>query len=82
MIPSVIRAVAQDDYTLSLLFDNGESGRLDMKPFLDFGVFQKIKNLDEFKRVRIAFDAVEWECGIDLDPEYIYKNCKDLHFSL
>jgi hypothetical protein len=77
MMPSLIRVAAHDDYTLSLQFDNGESGILDLKPFLDLGVFQKIKNLDEFRRVRIAFDTVEWECGVDLDPEYIYANCKN-----
>jgi len=47
-----------------------------MKPMLDFGVFQRIKNIEAFKRVRIAFDTIEWECGIDLDPEYVYEKCK------
>jgi hypothetical protein len=78
MIPSLKQVTPHDDYTLSLLFDNGESGVLDLKPFLDLGVFQKIKNLDEFRRVRIAFDTLEWECGVDLDPEYIYGNCRNL----
>jgi len=81
MVPSLIRVTAHDNHTLSLLFDNGESGMLDLKPFLDLGVFQKIKNLDEFRRVRIVFDTVEWECGVDLDPEYIYKNCRNLPIS-
>jgi hypothetical protein len=73
---AVIEVVPRDDYTLFLVFENGENGILDMKPFLDFGVFQRIKELDRFKRVRIAFDTVEWDCGVDLDPEYIYAKCK------
>ncbi len=76
MLPPLIKVIANDDYTLSLLFANGESGTLDIKPILDFGVFQKIKNLNEFRRVRIAFDALEWDCGVDLDPEYIYKTAE------
>ena len=77
-MPSLIQVAAHDDYTLSLQFDNGESGMLDLKPFLDLGVFQKIKNLwMNSRRVRIVFDTVEWECGVDLDPEYIYANCKN-----
>ena len=53
----------RDDYTLYLVFENGENGILDMKPFLDSGVFQRIKDLDRFKRVRIAFDTIEWNTG-------------------
>jgi Protein of unknown function (DUF2442) len=72
----VQEVVPGDDYVLSIVFDNGESGTLDMKPVLDFGVFQRIKDLDAFRRVRVAFDTIEWDCGVDLDPEYVYANCK------
>ena len=47
-----------------------------MKPILDFGVFQQIKNYEAFKQVRVSFDTIEWECGVDLDPEYVYEKCK------
>jgi hypothetical protein len=77
MYVAVKEVVPRDDYTLFLVFENGENGILDMKPFLDFGVFQRIKDLDRFKRVRIAFDTIEWDCGVDLDPEYIYAKCKE-----
>lgn len=71
MYPSVIRVVPQEDFTLSVAFDNGEEGILDVKPFLDFGVFRQLKDYECFERVRVAFDSVEWECGVDLDPEFI-----------
>jgi hypothetical protein len=76
MYPSVQEVVPGDDYVLSIVFDNGECGTLDMKPVLDFGVFQRIKDLEAFRRVRVAFDTIEWDCGVDLDPEYVYANCK------
>ena len=76
MYPSVKQVIPRDDYTLSLVFENDEEGILDMKPMLDFGVFQRIKDLDNFKRVRVAFDTIEWACGVDLDPEYIYAKCR------
>ncbi len=47
-----------------------------MTPYLDFGVFKKIKDFEQFKRVRIALDTVEWECGVDLDPEFIRAKCR------
>jgi hypothetical protein len=76
MYPSVKEVVPRDDYTLFVVFENGENGILDMKRVLDFGVFQRIKDYETFRRVRVAFDTIEWDCGVDLDPEFIYAKCK------
>ena len=76
MYPAVKEVVPGDDYVLSVVFDNGETGVMDMKPILDFGVFHRIKDTDAFKRVRVAFDTIEWDCGVDLDPEYVYARCR------
>src|SRR5258708_27835771 len=75
MYPAVKEVLPHDDYTLTVVFDNGEKGVLDMKPMLDFGVFQTLKDYDTFKRVHVAFDTIEWECGVDLDPEFVYGKC-------
>jgi len=75
MYPAVKEVIPRDDYTLSVVFENGEEGMLDMKPMLDFGVFQMLKDYDMFKRVPVAFDTIEWECGVDLDPEFVYAKC-------
>jgi hypothetical protein len=76
MYPSVVKVSPGKDYVLSIVFDNGESGTLDMKKFLDFGVFKRLKNYDIFKTVRVSFDTIEWDTGIDLDPEFIYAECR------
>jgi hypothetical protein len=76
MYPSVIKVVPHKDFTLYLTFDNGENGILDMKPYLDFGVFQTLRDYVHFQQVRVAFDTIEWEGGIDLDPEFVYEKCK------
>jgi hypothetical protein len=76
MYPSVKEVIPHEDYTISVVFDNGESGVLDLKPFLDFGVFKKIKDYNNFKRLRVVFDTIEWDCGVDLDPEFIYARCR------
>ena len=75
MYPAVKQVIPGDDYILTVVFDNGEDGILDMKTMLDFGVFQRIKDSESFKRVRVAFDTIEWDCGVDLDPEYVYSRC-------
>lgn len=76
MYPSIKQVVPRDDYVLSIVFDNGEHGILDVKPYLDFGVFQRLRDKELFKRVRVAFDTIEWDTGIDLDPEFIYEKCE------
>ncbi len=76
MYPSVTRVVAREDFILALTFDNGEQGILDMKPYLDFGVFRKLREPGAFRRVRVAFDTVEWDAGVDLDPEFAYAKCQ------
>lgn len=75
MYPSVTHVTPTENYILSVCFDNGESGTLDMKPFLNFGVFQRLKDPRIFEHVRVAFDTVEWDSGIDLDPEFVYEKC-------
>ncbi len=74
--PAVISVACEEDYTLSVVFDNGEIGLLDMKPYLDFGVFRKIQDPSVFETVHISFDTVAWESGADLDPEFVYDKCR------
>lgn len=73
MYPSVKHVTPTEDYLLSIDFDNGEIGILDMKPYLDFGIFQRLKDLSAFNRVRVSFDTIEWDSGVDLDPEFVYN---------
>ena len=77
MYPSVKEVTPSNDYILSIVFENGEQCQLDMKPFLDFGIFRRIKDYNAFRRVRVSFDTIEWDCGVDLDPEYLYAKCKE-----
>ncbi|WP_339133655.1 MAG: DUF2442 domain-containing protein [Candidatus Electrothrix sp. GW3-4] len=79
--PAVVAVSAHQDYTLHITFDNGEVGLLDMTPYLDFGIFSRIKDPHSFAKVKVSFDTVEWEAGADLDPEFVYSKCKKLNKS-
>ena len=76
MYPSVAKVIPNEDFTLTVRFNNGEEGILDMKPYLTFGVFERIADHEHFKRVRVAFDTIQWDCGVDLDPEFVYARCR------
>ena len=70
---SVKKVQATNDYKLILTFENSEKRCLDMSQFLGFGSFADLKDMNEFKKVRISFDTIEWENGLDLDPEFLYE---------
>jgi hypothetical protein len=75
MHPAVTSVNANDDFTLLLGFSTGDSGTLDMKPYLELGVFRKLRDPDAFRTAHVAFDTVAWEGGIDLDPEFVFRKC-------
>lgn len=77
--PAVIDVHPQDNFILHLAFDNGETGLLDMKPYLEFGIFSRIKHPDSFAKVKVSFDTIEWESGADLDPEFVYRKCQKIN---
>ena len=78
MYPAVSEVVANRDFSLSLVFETGEKRVLDMKPYLDFGVFKRLQDFERFRRVRVAFDTIEWDDDMDLDPEFVYKKSAPL----
>lgn len=64
---------ALDDYFLLLKFENEEEKLFDVKPYLDIGKFQELKDKTLFKSVKICFDSIEWDNQLDLDPELLYQ---------
>ena len=76
MYLSVMDVKALDDYRLLLKFENEEERIFDINPYLEIGKFQELKNKKLFKTVRISFDTIEWDNGLDLDPELLYQKSK------
>ena len=75
MYQAIVSVRPNKDFSLAVVFEDGAAGVLDMNPYLDFGVFKRLRDLEQFEQVRIAFDTIEWECGVDLDPEFIRAKC-------
>ena len=76
LYPSWAKVIPNEDFTHAIAFDNGEEGILDIKPHLDVGVFQKLRDYEHFQRVRFSFDTIEWDRCVDLDPEFVYAKCE------
>lgn len=64
---------ALENYQILVTFDNGEKRIKDMKPYLEKGVFKKLKDQEFFKSVKVAYGTVTWGENIDLCADSIYE---------
>jgi hypothetical protein len=72
MNPHVKSVRALEDYALEVSFDNGECRRFDVKPYLDRGIFSRLRDRDAFRAVRVVAGSVEWANGLDLSYDTLY----------
>ena len=73
MYLSVKKVKPLSNYELKLTFENNEVKIFDVKPYLDTGLFQSLKDVNFFNMVKVSFDSIEWPNGVDLDPEILYE---------
>jgi hypothetical protein len=73
MYLSVKEVKPLSDYLLLLKFENQEEKIFDVKPYLEIGKFQELKDENLFKSVKVCFDSIEWDNQLDLDPELLYQ---------
>ena len=79
--PDVVQVVPFEYYTVDVYFDDGKIVRYDVTPFLEEGIFRKLKDLQVFINActilngTLAWDIAgnrnEQEC-IDIDPETLH----------
>ncbi len=72
MNPHVKSVHALGNYELEVSFDNGESRRFDVKPYLDRGIFVRLRDEVAFRAVRVVAGSVEWANGLDLSYDTLY----------
>jgi len=70
MFPKIITAIPKRDYILELEFDNKIWKEFSVKPYLNYPVFQPLKDISFFNNVVVKYDTVVWgkEEIIDFDP--------------
>ena len=74
MRPKAIDVKPLNNYILEIIFENGEKKHFDVKPYLEFKLFNELKNIEEFRKVRVAGLSIEWENGADICPDELYNN--------
>ncbi len=70
--PYVQNVKAMDNHRLELLFENGERRMFDMRQYLAWGVFSRLKNRAVFQAARVVAGSVEWPGEVDLSYDTLY----------
>ncbi len=74
LAPRVTHVETLPGHVLRVTFASGEVKRVDCRPFLDMGVFQKLRDEHEFRRVTTVNGGggIEWGSGADLSRGKLY----------
>lgn len=68
----VTKVRTRPDFQIELEFDTGEMRVFDVRPYLEKGIFTRLKDVALFKQAYVAFDTVCWPGNIDIAPETLY----------
>ena len=63
------------DYKLAITFEDGRTKEVDLTPYLNGEIFEPLKDVEYFKKVRVNSDmeTICWDNGADLAPEFLYQ---------
>jgi len=57
------------DYRIYVEIEDGRKGIFDLKPYLNRGIFNELKEITYFNQVSITLGAVTWPHDQDIAPE-------------
>jgi Protein of unknown function (DUF2442) len=63
---------ALDDYHLKVVFNTGHIKFFDCTPYLNRGVFTKLRDPALFRQAYVAYDTVCWPGNLDIAPETLF----------
>ena len=74
MISKPLKVQALDNYNISVSFEDGLSGSIDLSHLRGKGVFSLWDNYENFKKVYIDNEtaAIAWSKEVELDPTNLY----------
>ena len=75
----VVQVVPDDNYVVTVVFDNGRVTRYNISPFLKKGLFQRLSDKKVFRECcRINNGTLSWDLGgpmeqLDIAPDVLYN---------
>ena len=74
----IVEVKVLPNYELLLTFDDNVKKIKDMKPYLEKGVFKKLKDEKFFKNVKLAYGTISWNEEIDMCADSLYETSKTI----
>jgi hypothetical protein len=68
------------EYRLSVTFQDGTSGRVDLSSVLtaqEPGIFEALKDKEFFNQARLDLGVVTWPNGADIDPAWMHEEIRE-----
>lgn len=72
-IRDIVKVEPLNEYHISVVFDDGISKKIDLKPYINAGISSELKDLNYFKRVYLDNGSVTWPNGFDFCPVFLRK---------
>jgi hypothetical protein len=72
-VPTIVKAKYLKDYSIKVVFDNGEERIADCSKWLKGKIFQPLKNRSYFRKFFVDGWTIAWPNGADISPETIYE---------
>jgi hypothetical protein len=72
----VTKAKYLKNYQVEVTFSDSLSGVIDLKKVIEKDrrpIFQELKDLKKFSQIRLDFDTITWQNGLDLSPEFLHE---------
>jgi hypothetical protein len=62
-------------YKLLITFEDGTVRLVDLEKHLNGDIFEPLKEVNYFKRVRVEpdLDTIVWDNGADISPDFLYE---------
>ena len=71
---TVKRAVPISDHEVHVVFDTGDSGVFDCRPYFSDPYWKRLADPAFFRLVRVEFGTLVWPDDIDMAPEDVWEN--------
>jgi hypothetical protein len=75
----VVDARITEGYKIEIKFNEGTDGIIDFQNIIANDrreIVQELLDKDKFQTVRVEYDTLVWENGVDFAPEYLYERIK------
>jgi hypothetical protein len=75
----VVSAEIKDEYKIEVRFNDGTDGIIDFQNIIkddNREIVRELLDKNKFQTVKVEYDTLVWENGVDFAPEYLYERVK------